>query len=129
MNVTTPHDWQLARLHDPENPIAIAAQGQAGYQRFRRTYCEVCLIRGIRETRSLEVHHIIPRNVFESADMPDLETDPRNLVTLCDIPGHPFQCHKSLGHLGNYQRENVYLFEALHDAWDGTRKPKQEDGK
>ena len=118
-NVMSAREWQKARLADPENPLD-PAHGATGYQVHRRKYCEICLLRGVRETRSLEVHHIIPRNIFESADIPSLENEPHNLVTLCDIPGVPFKCHKTLGHNSSYDRENVYLFEALRDAWEAT---------
>jgi hypothetical protein len=114
-------EWQAARMNDSENPLDPDPKAE-GYQVYRRKYCETCLLRGVKETRNREVHHIIPRNIFESAGMPELEFDPRNLVTLCDIVGHEFQCHKSFGHLGNYQRENVYLFDGLKDAWELKHK-------
>lgn len=58
--------------------------------------CAVC-----KSTRKLEVHHIIP---FHLA--PDLELEPKNLITLCENNKYGINCHLLIGHLGNYRRTN-----------------------
>jgi 5-methylcytosine-specific restriction endonuclease McrA len=48
----------------------------------------------------LEVHHIKSFRLN-----PELELDPKNLITLCDKPG-PDNHHMYIGHLGNFKQEN-----------------------
>ena len=58
--------------------------------------CEVCG----RKTL-LEVHHVMPFSQF-----PDLELEPKNLITLCENKKNGLNCHLFVGHLGNYSRFN-----------------------
>lgn len=53
--------------------------------------------------RPLRVHHIFPFHVVRVLGRPDLETDGRNLITLCDTG---MNHHLSLGHLGDPQSFN-----------------------
>lgn len=57
----------------------------------------------------LEVHHIKPYH-----KNPELELDPSNLIVLCDRPG-PENHHLTVGHLGNFRKENP---EVVDDARD-----------
>ena len=63
--------------------------------------CEAC---GGRDHR--EVHHRIPFHV-----RPELELDPNNLITLCEVGPGRMNCHLVLGHCGNWK-----LFNATVDA-------------
>ncbi|MCP4394529.1 MAG: HNH endonuclease [Alphaproteobacteria bacterium] len=58
--------------------------------------CAVC-----ESTKKCEVHHKIP---FSLA--PDLELDPKNLITLCENKRYGLNCHLCIGHLGNYKKFN-----------------------
>jgi 5-methylcytosine-specific restriction enzyme A len=50
-------------------------------------------------TDGLEVHHISPFHLH-----PELELDPKNLITLCENIGK--QCHLKCGHFGNWKDIN-----------------------
>jgi len=72
--------WRkLRKAHLQQNPI-----------------CEVC-----GSHTKVEVHHIVP---FHLA--PDLELNPKNLITLCERKKYGINCHLLIGHLGNYRNVN-----------------------
>src|SRR5215470_6193908 len=48
----------------------------------------------------LEVHHMLPFHLCRLSQRPDLEFNPANLMTLCDIH------HLYIGHLGDWQSFN-----------------------
>ena len=78
-------DWPSVRqAHLKENPTCAACGGESG----------------------VEVHHIKP---FHLA--PELELDPKNLVSLCESKKYGVNCHLFFGHLGNYQVENPHVLE------------------
>ena len=62
----------------------------------------------------LEVHHMLPFHLCRLSQRPDLEFNPANLMTLCDVH------HLYIGHLGDWQsfNETVRL-----DVKDVTRNP------
>lgn len=62
----------------------------------------------------LEVHHILPFHLVRNFQRPDLEFDPTNLVTLCDIH------HLYIGHLGVW---GSYNENVLFDVKPGTNNP------
>jgi len=49
----------------------------------------------------LEVHHIEPFH-----DHPELELDPKNLITLCESTSDGIICHLCVGHAGDYKAYN-----------------------
>ena len=53
----------------------------------------------------LNVHHVFPFHMVILAGRPDLELDPRNLITLCVDP--EFDHHLYVGHLGNFVSFNA----------------------
>jgi hypothetical protein len=59
-------------------------------------------------TKTLEVHHIEPFHLN-----PDLELDPKNLITLCESTSNGVICHLFIGHSGDYKAYNP---EVLVDA-------------
>ena len=81
--------------------------------------CEVCACTASGE---LNVHHIIPFDVAASGGRPDLELDPRNMITLCEgTQDH----HLVVGHLGDSQSYNRHV---RNDArrLDCTGQPSQK---
>lgn len=58
--------------------------------------CAVC-----GGTAKLQVHH---KNPFHL--QPDLELDPGNLITLCEVDRGGVNCHLFFGHLGNFKAFN-----------------------
>jgi 5-methylcytosine-specific restriction endonuclease McrA len=52
--------------------------------------------------KKLEVHHMRPFHLH-----PDLELDPKNLITLCENQNDGVNCHLLFGHLGSYRSFNV----------------------
>ncbi len=63
---------------------------------LREPACVACGYRG----RGLQVHHIKPFHLF-----PDLELDPNNLITLCEVKGRDH--HLLLGHLDDWESYNL----------------------
>ena len=63
------------------------------------------------------VHHIVPIHVCFALGRPDLETDTRNLLTLC--AGH----HLLIGHVLNYEEFNIYAKACVLRCWG---KPTSE---
>lgn len=68
--------------------------------------------------KDLEVHHIKP-----FCDNPELERDPKNLITLCQGVGR--QCHLKFGHLGNFKFSHLTIREDCDEhRRDKDYKPK-----
>lgn len=76
--------------------------------------CAVC-----GNKKKTEVHHVRPFHIA-----PELELEPTNLITLCELKKKGINCHLLVGHLGNYSRENA---ECRVDAETWNRKLKSED--
>lgn len=62
--------------------------------------CVVCGHRG----QGLQVHHIKPFHLY-----PQLELDPHNLITLCEIRGRTH--HLLIGHLDDWESYNIHVRE------------------
>lgn len=60
--------------------------------------CVACGYQG----QGLQVHHIKPFHLH-----PDLELDPRNLITLCEVKGRDH--HLLIGHLDDWESYNVHV--------------------
>lgn len=60
---------------------------------------------------ALQVHHRLPFHYCIALGRPDMELDPRNLIVLCETEhGRPEPNHHLLiGHLGNFQSDNVHV--------------------
>lgn len=65
---------------------------------LREPACAVCGHKG----RKLQVHHIKPFHLH-----PQLELDPRNLITLCEVRGR--EHHLLLGHLNTWESYNEHI--------------------
>lgn len=61
--------------------------------------CEVC-----GGDKKLEVHHKKPFHLH-----PELELDPKNLITLCEAKNNGANCHLLFGHLGNFKSFNLMV--------------------
>lgn len=68
--------------------------------------------------KTLEVHHIVPFN-----QNPQLELDPKNLITLCEASYGGVTCHLWFGHLGNYKSWNAKV-AADAKAWMAKLKKR-----
>lgn len=64
-------------------------------------------------TNSVERHHIIPQSSAKALAIPELLTDERNLVFLCDDNQCGNRCHLLIGHLGNYALQNTQLAQMI----------------
>lgn len=72
--------------------------------------CRAC---GSKER--LNVHHVEPFHVRK-----DLELDDRNLVTLCEAPGH--NCHLVFGHLLDWKSWNTAVLADADAYRDKVRR-------
>jgi hypothetical protein len=80
----------------------------------KQPHCACCKP-GTNLHAPLQVHHIFPFHYCRLLGRPDLELEPRNLITLCeDEAGRPGENHHLLvGHLDDFQSSNL---EVEHDA-------------
>jgi hypothetical protein len=64
-----------------------------------------------KPVKGLQVHHIIPFHYAVALGRPDLELDPRNLINLCETEANDPEAnhHLLLGHVGNFQWENLHV--------------------
>lgn len=92
------HDLETARKHGVER--------SSQWPRVEKEHllhepaCAACGHRG----KGLQVHHIKPFHLH-----PNLELDPHNLITLCEIKGRDH--HLLLGHLDEWESYNVNVRE------------------
>jgi len=89
----------LKRLFSSDYRI-FGATRSSGWSGVRKTHIKQypkCAVCGV--TKKLSVHHKKPFHMH-----PELELDPKNLVTLCESAG--MQCHITFGHLGDYKCVN-----------------------
>jgi hypothetical protein len=68
-----------------------------------------CVVCG--QTKPLNVHHKFPFHYVVLCGRPDLELDPRNLITLCVPPN--YEHHLLLGHLDDYESYNPRVLTAV----------------
>lgn len=71
----------------------------------------------------LQVHHMQPFHLH-----PELELDPRNLITLCESKKHGVNCHLLFGHLGNFTLFNPTVIKDTA-AWNLRLERKAKKGK
>lgn len=91
-------------------PCSIdAGKRSVQWNKVRKAYLKnnsVCAVCGGKE--GLQVHHIKPVHLY-----PELELDPKNLITLCT--NKKFNCHLKIGHGGNFRWENPFIYK--HIEW------------
>lgn len=87
----------------------------------------VCAACGIEARQGgLQAHHVIPFYYAVLLNRPDLELDPRNLITLCeDEEGKTTDDHHLLvGHLDNFQSSNPAVKEDAEKTYHGMTAEK-----
>ena len=87
---------------------------------FLKNNCTCAVCGG---NKKLEVHHKKPFHAH-----PELELDPKNLITLCESKSNGVTCHLLFGHLGNYRSINPAVDKDVQ-IWKQKIKdrPKQSD--
>ena len=90
----------------PRSPHWPAIERQ---QLARVPYCECC--GPAKPVKGLQVHHRLPFHYCIALGRPDLELDPRNFINLCETEHDDPEAnhHLLLGHLGNFQSDNVHV--------------------
>lgn len=97
-------------------------------------HCAACAVKD--PEHPVQVHHVFPFHYVVALGRPDLELDPRNLITLCETrhgmptPNH----HLLIGHLDDFKSSNLdvskdcktYVGESLREienngAWIAER--------
>lgn len=79
--------------------------------------CAVC-----QGTKKLEVHHMKPFHLH-----PELELDPKNLITLCENKADGVNCHLLFGHLGNFKSFNANVIPDS-SSWRSKIATRPKDG-
>ena len=95
-------DWIRFITDRIQGKAEKGARRHKSWRKVRLEHLEknpTCFICGGK--KKIEVHHIIP---FYLA--PDMELNPKNLMTLCENKKYGINCHLLVGHLGNYRRIN-----------------------
>jgi len=81
---------------------------------FRKIHpqCVCCIVRSVKH---IQIHHRFPFHYCVALGRPDLELDMRNLITLCEWPGHASPDHHELvGHLADWKSSNLSVAEDAH---------------
>lgn len=112
-----PGDVEAARLGLRRSPLWPRAER---LHLLRQPTC-ACCAEGMHPGAAMQVHHIFPFHACILLGRPDLELDPRNLITLCESEaGRPGENHHLLvGHLGSFQSSNLEVVEAARTAFHG----------
>jgi len=90
----------------------------------RSPHCVCCLKPGA----PVQVHHIFPFHFCIALGRPDLELDPRNLITLCQskagvqAPDH----HLLVGHLASFQSANLSVSQEADGLFHGLTAAQLE---
>lgn len=100
MPPTTDHGAEIASAHGLKRSDKWPEEEQA----FKKDHptCAAC------DSTLVQVHHVLPFHFCILLGRPDLELDPRNLITLCEKEkGQEAQDHHLLlGHLDDFQSYN-----------------------
>src|ERR1043165_6757746 len=78
------------------------------------------------ETSQLNVHHKRPFHFVVLCGRPDLELDPRNLITLCTRTDR--EHHLLLGHLDDYESYNPAVLQFVNTYTGKTNQEIRRDG-
>lgn len=106
------HAIRLLRQRYQEKHQAQRSSKWPAVEHMHLTLEPTCAACGGRDR--LNVHHVKPFHIY-----PELELDPRNLITLCMGIGQ--HCHLLIGHGGNFKMWNpnvdVYALAVRSDQW------------
>jgi hypothetical protein len=88
--------------------------------RIAHPYCAAC-----GGTEQLNIHHKFPFHYVVLCQRPDLELDPRNLLTLC--VHHDCEHHVLIGHLDDYESYNPCVLEFVKEYSGLTGQQIRDD--
>jgi hypothetical protein len=102
--------------HGHEEAIRTIGHGRSGHwptveKAFRKLHpqCVCCVVKSVAH---IQIHHRFPFHYCVALGRPDLELDMRNLITLCEWPGHRSPDHHELiGHLADWKSSNLDVAE------------------
>jgi 5-methylcytosine-specific restriction enzyme A len=86
----------------------------------------VCCAAGTNMTTPVQVHHIIPFHFVVLLKRPELELDPRNLMTLCEAERHKQapNHHLLIGHFEDWQSFNQTAEADSQVKFHGLSEPQ-----
>jgi hypothetical protein len=102
--------------HGEEEALRTIGRGRspkwpAVERAFRKLHsqCVCCIVKSITH---IQIHHRFPFHYCVALGRPDLELDPRNLITLCEGPSHTSPNHHELvGHLADWKSSDLEVAE------------------
>src|SRR5437660_1424339 len=107
MRRTRDYGAHIARVHGHERSPEWSRVAKE--HRLREPACVACGYKG----KKLQVHHIKPFHLH-----PQLELDPRNLITLCEARGRDH--HLLLGHLDAWDSYNEHIHDDVRHFYRKT---------
>ena len=97
--------------HGHEEAVRTIGHGRSSHwpdveKAFRKVHpqCVCCLVKSITH---IQIHHRFPFHYCIALDRPDLELDPRNLITLCEWKSPSPNHHELIGHLADWKSSNL----------------------
>jgi hypothetical protein len=98
--------------HGHEEAVRTIGHGRSSHwpaveKAFRKVHpqCVCCLVKSVTH---IQIHHRFPFHYCVALGRPDLELDPRNLITLCEGPNKSSPDHHELiGHLADWKSSNI----------------------
>ena len=100
--------------HGHEEAIRTIGRGRSSHwpaveRAFRKVHpqCAACIVKAVAH---VQIHHRFPFHYCVALGRPDLELDPRNLITLCEHVGGP-EHHLLLGHLDSFKSSDLDVAE------------------
>jgi hypothetical protein len=101
--------------HGHEEAMRTIGRGRSPHwpaveKAFRKIHpqCVACLVKSVAH---VQIHHRFPFHYCVALGRPDLELDPRNLITLCEWKSPAPNHHLLIGHLDNFQSSNLAVAE------------------
>lgn len=102
--------------HGHEEALRTIGRGRSPHwpaveKAFRKVHpqCVCCLVKSVTH---VQIHHRFPFHYCVALGRPDLELDPRNLITLCEGPNKASPDHHLLiGHLADWKSSDLDVAE------------------
>jgi len=104
------------RDHGAEEALRTIGHARSSHwptveKKFRAVHpqCACCVVKSVTH---IQIHHRFPFHYCVALGRPDLELDPRNLITLCEWPSHSCPDHHLLvAHLDDWKSSNLDVAE------------------